>query len=293
MEALTEGAKRIHKDVNRGGLANIYGAAGSENVQGEAQQKLDIIANDYLIEAMNGTGSVCVIASEEDEDILLTTHPQSPYVFCMDPLDGSSNIDVNISIGTIFCVFERLSPANEQPQLSDVLQKGRAQVLAGYILYSTATVLVFTTGAGVYVLGYDTDKESFIMVQEGVQIPENGKIYSCNEGNMLTYSAQVRGYLSLCKSRKYSARYIGSLVADFHRNMLKGGLFMYPSTEKDKNGKLRLLYECNPLAWIAEQAGGSAKTPEMAVLDVQPEKLHQRIPFFIGSKNMVQEALSI
>ncbi|TAF33957.1 MAG: class 1 fructose-bisphosphatase [Cytophagales bacterium] len=292
MLAVVEAAKSIHKDVNRGGLTDIYGSAGSQNIQGETQQKLDVIANDRLIEQLNISGEICLIASEENDDLILTNSPNSRYVFCTDPLDGSSNIDVNISIGTIFSVFERVSAVGSQPELADALQKGCKQILAGYVLYSTATVLVFTTGQSVSIFVYDEDIKEFISLQEDVKIPQSGKIYSCNEGNALTYTQGVQNYLANCKTKKYSARYIGSLVADFHRNMLKGGLFMYPSTEKDKNGKLRLLYECNPLAWLAEVAGGAASNGEVNILDIEPQQLHQRVPLFIGSKAMLQEALS-
>jgi fructose-1,6-bisphosphatase I len=235
-------------------------------------------------------GEVAAIISEEDEDIIDLNNPRSKYIIAIDPLDGSSNIDVNVSIGTIFSIYRRISPAGSPVQEEDVLQAGKHQVAAGYILYGSSTMFVYTTGKGVNGFTYEPSLGEYILSHQNMKMPKDGKVYSVNEGSYRSFDDDVKAYIETCKDRGYSARYIGSLVADFHRNLLKGGIYIYPSTEKAPNGKLRLMYECNALAMIAEQAGGLATDGKQRIMDIEPESLHQRVPFFVGSKNMVEEA---
>lgn len=292
-------AKTISREVRRAGIAGIIGVAGNQNVQGEEQQKLDVMANRLFIECMKKGGEVCVIASEEDEDLIYlhseNADREPTYVVAMDPLDGSSNIDVNVSIGTIFSVYKRIS-TGANCGMEDALQAGVKQVAAGYVLYGSSTMLVYTAGREVNGFTLDPSIGEFCLSHPNIQIPKDGKIYSLNEGSYENFPQGVKDYIDYCKEvdkdtkRPYSARYIGSMVADFHRNMLKGGIFIYPATADAPNGKLRLLYECNPLAFIAECAGGRATTGYQRILEIQPEKLHQRTPIFIGSENMVKKA---
>jgi len=283
--------KIIHREVNRAGLLNIGGAYGTENIQGEEQQKLDVIANIRFIRALKNGGEVCAVVSEEDDEILDLKNQDGRYIVAMDPLDGSSNIDVNVSIGTIFSIFRRVSPVGSKVTEEDVLQKGSEQVAAGYLLYGSSTMLVYTTGRGVNGFTYDPSLGEFFLSHADMEIPEDGKIFSINEGSYSSFQPKLQDYIENCKEKKYTARYIGSLVADFHRNLLKGGIYIYPATEKAPNGKLRLNYECNALAMICEQAGGLATDGENRILDIQPESLHQRVPFYVGSKKMVNEAM--
>lgn len=285
-------SKIIHREINRAGLIDITGSYGTHNIQGEEQQKLDVIANVRFIRALKNGGEVCGIISEEDDDFIDTGNLNGKYIVAIDPLDGSSNIDVNVSIGTIFSIYRRKSPLGTPPVLEDFLQKGTEQVGAGYVLYGSSTMLVYTTGHGVNAFTYENSLGEYILSKHNLQTPQDGKIYSINEGNYNDLSEGVKNYLQYCKEKKYSARYIGSLVADFHRNLLKGGIFMYPATTKDKNGKLRLMHECNALAFIVEQAGGVASDGKQRILDIEPTAIHQRVPLYIGSKNMVEKALS-
>ena len=249
--------------------------------------------------ALKDSGECCGIASEEDQEIITFEDELSldgKYIVCMDPLDGSSNIDVNVSIGTIFSIYRRISPRGEKAQLIDFLQEGNKQIAAGYIIYGSSTMLVYTTGMGVNGFTLDTSIGEFCLSHPNIKTPEEGKIYSLNEGNYNNFPEGVKKYIKYCQEkdketkRPYSARYIGSLVADFHRNLLKGGIFIYPQTAKAPKGKLRLLYECNPIAYIAEQAGGKATDGEQRILDLKPESLHQRVPFYTGSTKMVDKA---
>lgn len=293
-------SKVINREVNRAGLTSeILGSAGSENVQGEQQQKLDVYADNQLIYALKARGEVCAIASEENDDFVVFDNDISKkgkYIVLFDPLDGSSNIDVNVSIGTIFSIFRRLD-VNKPVGIEDFLQPGTEQVAAGYIIYGSSTMLVYTTGNGVNGFTLDPSIGTFCLSHPDIRIPEEGKIYSMNEGNINQCDENVKNYIRWCQeddkktNRPYSGRYIGSLVADFHRNLLKGGIYIYPATEKAPDGKLRLLYECNPLAMICEQAGGIATDGKNRILDIQPTKLHQRVPFFVGSKKMVEQAM--
>ena len=277
--------KIINREVNKSGLLDIAGAYGNKNVQGEDQQKLDVIANIRFTRALRNGGQVCAVLSEEDEEII-HLDPDARYVVAMDPLDGSSNIDVNVSIGTIFSIYRRISPIGGPVQKEDVLQPGTAQIAAGYILYGSSTMLVYTTGHGVYGFTLEPSLGEFVLSHTQMNCPEDGEIYSINEGTWHQFEQGIRNYIDECKKRGYSARYIGSLVADYHRNMLKGGIYIYPKTDKAENGKLRLMYECNALAYIAEQAGGVATDGHKRIMEIEPQTFHQRAPFYIGSKRM-------
>lgn len=291
-------AKIVNRAVNKAGLMDILGDHGNVNVQGEEVKKLDVIANDQFIAALSSGGECRAIASEENEDIIQIrndVNKNSKYVVCMDPLDGSSNIDVNVSIGTIFSIYRRVS-TGENATPEDFLQKGSAQVAAGYVIYGSSTMLVYTTGRGVNGFTLDPSIGEFCLSHPDMKTPEQGCIYSLNQGNFVHFPDGVKDYIKYCQEedkstkRPYSLRYIGSLVADFHRNLLKGGIFIYPPTSKAPKGKLRLLYECNPLAFIAEQAGGCATDGFNRILDLEPESIHQRTPLFIGSKEMVAKS---
>ncbi|GAL14239.1 fructose-1,6-bisphosphatase type I [Vibrio astriarenae] len=277
-------------------MVDITGAVGTENVQGEAQQKLDLYANEKFKAALEARDQVCGVASEEEDETVSfdrDKNQHAKYVVLMDPLDGSSNIDVNVSVGTIFSIYRRVSPVGTPPTLDDFLQPGHKQVAAGYVIYGSSTMLVYTTGAGVNGFTYDPSLGTFCLSHENMMIPDVGKIYSINEGNYIRFPKGVKKYIKYCQEnvpedgRPYTSRYIGSLVSDFHRNLLKGGIYMYPSTQSHPNGKLRLLYECNPMAFLAEQAGGTASDGERRIMDIDPKELHERVPFFCGSKEMV------
>ncbi len=283
-------AKIVNRETNRAGLANIGGAFGQTNVQGEEQQKLDVIANIRFMRALSKGGEVCAIVSEEEDAVVDLQNNSGKYVVAIDPLDGSSNIDVNISIGTIFSIYRRKSPIGSPIQLQDIMQPGREQVAAGYVLYGSSTMLVYTTGCGVNGFTYENSLGEFFLSHPDIQAPKSGNIYSINEGLQLEWEKGIAAYVQSCKERKMQSRYIGSLVADFHRNLLKGGIYLYPATQKNPSGKLRLLYEANALAFIIEQAGGKASDGQQRILDIQPESLHQRTPLLIGSSKMVEEA---
>lgn len=296
---LSIAAKVVHKKVNKAGLVDVLGEAGNVNIQGESQQKLDVFADMQFTAALRDSSECCGIASEENQEIITFEDELSndaKYIVCMDPLDGSSNIDVNVSIGTIFSIYRRISPRGQKAQLKDFLQEGNKQIAAGYIIYGSSTMLVYTTGMGVNGFTLDTGIGEFCLSHPNIKTPEAGKIYSLNEGNYNKFPEGVKKYIKYCQEkdkktgRPYSARYIGSLVADFHRNLLKGGVFIYPETASAPTGKLRLLYECNPMAFIAEQAGGKATDGEKRIMDIQPKTLHQRVPMYTGSKNMVETA---
>ncbi|NRB82685.1 MAG: class 1 fructose-bisphosphatase [Winogradskyella sp.] len=291
-------AKVVNHEVNKAGLVDIIGAAGDTNIQGEDQQKLDVYANDKFIQTMTNRNIVCGIASEEEDDFITINsqdeNHQNKYVVLIDPLDGSSNIDVNVSVGTIFSVYRRVTPVGTPVQLEDFLQKGNQQVAAGYIIYGTSTMLVYTTGDGVNGFTLNPAIGTFYLSHPNMQFPEDGRIYSVNEGNYIHFPQGIKNYIKYCQKeegdRPYTSRYIGSLVSDFHRNMIKGGIYMYPKSSKASNGKLRLLYECNPMAYLAEQANGKASDGFNRIMDIEPTELHQRVPFICGSKNMVEKA---
>jgi len=292
-------AKILHREVNKAGLADITGAAGADNVQGEQQQKLDVYANERFKNALAQRGVVCGIASEEEEQFVRfeeTRNLDGKYVVLIDPLDGSSNIDVNVSVGTIFSVFRRVSPLGSHVTQEDFLQPGYKQVAAGYVIYGSSTMLVYSTGNGVNGFTYDPTIGVFCLSHPNMKTPAGGTIYSINEGNYVHFPDGVKKYIKYCQEedkstrRPYSSRYIGSLVSDFHRNLIKGGIYLYPSTSRHPDGKLRLLYECNPMAFLIEQAGGKALAGVgKRILDIQPTELHQRCPLFVGSPNMVDK----
>ena len=291
-------SKIVNREVNKAGLVDILGEYGTTNIQGEKVKKLDVYANEQFISALGSGGETCAIASEENDNLVpITTEvsKNAKYVVCVDPLDGSSNIDVNVSIGTIFSIYRRTDFAKPLTE-TDFLQQGSAQVAAGYVIYGSSTMLVYTTWRGVNGFTLDAGIGEFCLSHPDIKCPETGMIYSINEGHYAQFSEGVKQYITYCQvedaatSRPYSSRYIGSLVADFHRNLLKGGIFIYPSTAKSPKGKLRLLYECNPLAFIIEQAGGKASDGQHRILDLIPTSLHQRTPLFIGSARMVTEA---
>ncbi|NKI75365.1 class 1 fructose-bisphosphatase [Dickeya sp. CFBP 2040] len=298
LSAIKLGAKIIHRDINKAGLVDILGTSGVSNVQGETQMKLDLYANEKLKAALKARGEVAGIASEEEDEIVIFDGERAEnakYVVLMDPLDGSSNIDVNVSVGTIFSIYRRITPLGMPVREEDFLQPGHKQVAAGYIVYGSSTMLVYTTGHGVHAFTYDPSLGVFCLSHERVRFPEKGNMYSINEGNYIKFPLGVKKYLKYCQEqdeatqRPYTTRYIGSLVADFHRNLLKGGIYLYPSTASYPEGKLRLLYECNPMAFLAEQAGGKASDGKNRILDLVPQKLHQRAPFFVGNTSMVED----
>ena len=290
--------KIINHKVNKAGLQDILGAAANINVQGETQMKMDVFSDETLLNAMRWGGQVAGAGSEENEKYFAFDQEhckKAKYVILFDPLDGSSNIDVNVSIGTIFSIFRRKSSIGDLANVNDFLQKGDEQVAAGYIIYGSSTMLVYTTGHGVNGFTLQPSIGEFFLSHPKMQIPEDGAIYSMNEGNLNSCEKGVQEYIAWCKesekktNRPYSARYIGSLVADFHRNLIKGGIYIYPGTTKNKSGKLRMQYECNPLAFICEQAGGKATDGHRRIMEIVPTDLHQRSPLFIGSKNMVEK----
>jgi fructose-1,6-bisphosphatase I len=294
LSGITLAARIISANVRRAGILDVLGDTGGANVFGEQQQKLDILANKSIELCLEYRGNVGIIASEElDEPKVITKSGSSGrYVVIFDPLDGSSNIDVNVSVGTIFSILER-NPEGFQSNdhVSDVLQPGHKQLAAGYIVYGSSTVLVYTTGEGVHLFTLDPSVGAFILAEEHLKMPEKGKSYSVNEGNYNSFAPGVKKYLEWCKSEEagpFTARYIGSLVADFHRTLLRGGIFLYPATAKSPQGKLRLLYEANPIAFIAEQAGGVATDGKTRILDKVPTSLHERTPLYVGSKCEVE-----
>ncbi len=302
LNELIVAAKTISAEVNMAGLADIIGVSGKTNIQGEQVQKLDVFANNMIKRRMARCGYICIMASEEDDDSIPAVDGyEGKYTLAFDPLDGSSNIDVNVNIGTIFSIHRRLSGRAGRGALHDLLQKGRDQVAAGYIIYGSSTIMVYSTGEGVHGFTLDPSVGEFFLSHPDIRIPERSKYYSVNEAYYPHWDDNMRRYIDFLKkddkdgNRPYKARYIGSLVADFHRNLIKGGIFLYPRDKKDaaqKSGKLRLLYEAAPLAFIVEQAGGKAVTDEGEnILDIEADSLHQRVPLIIGSRYDVSEAL--
>jgi fructose-1,6-bisphosphatase I len=292
-------AKFVNKEIRRAGLGNVMGYEDQINVQGERQKKLDVYANNQFISALRAGGQCCAITSEENEDIITFGNPisdKADYVVAIDPLDGSSNIETNVSVGTVFSILKRLSGVDYPVSEKDFLQTGDKLVAAGYVLYGSSTVLFYTTGHGVNGFTLDPAVGSFILSHPNLRIPDNGMIYSINEAQYIYFPEGVKKYVYYCQeddkstNRPYTTRYIGSMVADIHRNMQLGGIFIYPGTTKNPKGKLRLLYECNPMAFIVEQAGGAASNGFKRIREIQPEKIHERTPMFIGSTKMVEKA---
>ncbi|MFT6927732.1 MAG: fructose-1,6-bisphosphatase I [Psychromonas sp.] len=297
--AIRLATKVVNREINKAGLVDIIGTTGTENVQGEIQQKMDLYANDVFKAALEARGEVCGVASEEEDEFISFDSQRcinSKYVVLMDPLDGSSNIDVNVSVGTIFSIYRRLSELGQPVTLADFLQPGTEQVAAGYVIYGSSTMLVYTTGHGTHGFTCDPSLGVFYLSHESMQIPDNGAMYSINEGNYLKFPQGVKKYLKYCQeidpptNRPYTSRYIGSLVSDFHRNLLKGGIYIYPSTASAPKGKLRLLYECNPMAFLIEQSGGRASDGfNRRIMEIVPTELHQRVPFFCGSPKLMDK----
>ena len=291
-------SKRVNVEVNKAGLVDILGDAGSINVQGEEVKKLDIYANNQFVGVLRHGISCAGIGSEELDDIMVFDDEisnNSKYVCLFDPLDGSANIDVNVSIGTIFSVFRRVTPVGTPVTIEDFLQQGIKQVAAGYVIYGSSTILVYATRRGVNGFTLDPSIGEYTLSHPNIQCPPTGKIYSVNHGNFFQYDEKVRGYINECQRKNssnggpYTQRYIGSMVSDVHRNLIKGGIFMYPAIKDKPAGKLRLLYECNPFAFIVEVAGGKATDGTQRILDIHPTTVHQRTPFFVGSKLMMEE----
>ncbi|MFT5723833.1 MAG: fructose-1,6-bisphosphatase I [Bacteroidia bacterium] len=285
-------AKLVNRDVRKAGLVDILGEHGSTNIQGEEVKKLDVIANEEFITSLSNGGDCCAIISEE-EDFVRHLNPDAKYVLAMDPLDGSSNIDVNAPIGTIFSLYKRISPVGTKATDEDCLQKGVNQIAAGYVIYGSSTMLVFTTGTGVNGFTLDMSIGDFCLSHPDMKTPDIGNIYSINEGNFNAFSDGIKTYIATCKDKQMSARYIGSMVADFHRNLIKGGIFIYPATASSPNGKLRLMYECNPMSFLTEQAGGKATTGSQRIMEVAPTELHQRVPVIMGSSQMVDDLVNL
>ncbi|MDD3743618.1 MAG: class 1 fructose-bisphosphatase [Lentimicrobiaceae bacterium] len=292
-------AKIVNREIKIAGLVDITGYFGQQNIQGEEQKKLDVFANKAFLSAMRHGGMVCAVASEENDEMYSYENAFSQkgkYVVAMDPLDGSSNIEVNVPIGTIFSIYRRISPSGGPGTMEDLLQPGVNQVAAGYVIYGSSTMLVYSTGNGVNGFTLDPSVGIFILSHPDMTFPEEGSIYSINEANYIYFQEGVKKYIKYCQmddpgtNRPYTTRYIGSLVSDFHRNLIRGGIYIYPGTSKNPNGKLRLLYECNPIGFLAEQAGGKASTGFRRILEITPESLHQRVPFFVGSAEMVEKA---
>jgi fructose-1,6-bisphosphatase I len=291
-------AKRVNVEVNKAGLVDILGDAGEMNVQGEEVKKLDVYANNQFVGVLRHGISCAGIGSEELDDIVIFDDEisnNSKYVCLFDPLDGSSNIDVNVSIGTIFSVYRRVSELGKPAKRQDFLQPGTKQIAAGYIIYGSSTMMVYATRRGVNGFTLDPSIGEFTLSHPNIQCPESGKFYSVNHGNFFQYEDPVKKYITECQKKNktnggpYTQRYVGSMVADIHRNLIKGGIFMYPAVLDKPKGKLRLLYECNPCAFIIEVAGGKATNGKQRILEVQPTELHQRTPFFAGSKLMMEE----
>jgi fructose-1,6-bisphosphatase I len=291
-------AKMVNKKINKAGLIDIIGKSGDINIQGETQQKLDVYADEVFINALLSSGECCGVATEENQhEIVFSDESASKgkYIVCIDPLDGSSNIDYNVSVGTIFSIYRRITPRGEKVKNEDFIQQGSMQAAAGYIIYGSSTMLVYSTGNGVNGFTLDPSIGEFCLSHPDIRTPDDGQIYSVNEGNYVHFPDGIKKYLKYCQEndrstgRPYTSRYIGSLVSDFHRNLLKGGIFLYPENEYAPEGKLRLVYECNPIAFIALQAGGIASDGKRNILDIKPLSLHQRSPFYAGSKNMVKK----
>jgi fructose-1,6-bisphosphatase I len=294
IHALRLASKVVSHEVNKAGLVDILGEVGTTNIQGESQQKLDVFAHDLFIKTLTNRKIVCGIASEEADDYIQVKHPDaeedSKYIVLIDPLDGSSNIDVNVSLGTIFSIYKKKSEG-DGVVLDDFLQAGTEQVAAGYVLYGTSTLFVYTTGHGVNGFTLNPAIGTFYLSHPNITLPKEGHIYSINEANYASFPQSVKNFLKQRKAEdlNYTTRYIGSMVSDIHRNMLKGGLFLYPPNAKSPQGKLRLLYECNPIAFIVEQAGGMAVSMDKRIMEIQPTELHQREPFFCGNSEMIQD----
>lgn len=288
-------AKIISREVNKAGITNLLGVEGTENIHGESVKKLDIFADQQLISALNRSDITCMVVSEENEGVVKLDSESGKYIVFMDPLDGSANIDVNVSVGSIFSVYKR--PGGEDLTEATALQPGAYQVAAGYVLYGSSTVLAYTTGLGVQIFTLDPSLGEFILSQQKVQIPDHGTIYSTDEGSYNFWDLALKKYVKFCQevdpstNRPYKARYVGCMAADVHRTLIQGGIFMYPDSAKYPNGKLRLMYECNPLSFIIEQAGGMATDGKRRILEIKPQSIHETTPIYLGSKGNILSLL--
>lgn len=293
-------AKVVNHEIRQAGLVDITGTVGNVNIQGEEQKKLDVFANNVFINALTNRNIVCGIVSEENEDFIpisgTNNANRNKYVVVMDPLDGSSNIDAGVSVGTVFGIFRRISPEGTPVTLEDFLQPGNMQVAAGYVIYGTSTMLVYTTGNGVNGFTLNPAIGTYYLSHPDIKMPEQGRVYSVNEGYYTHFPQGVKDYIKYCQreeeDRPYTSRYIGSMVSDIHRNLIQGGIYMYPKSSEREAGKLRLVYECNPIAFIVEQAGGRATDGHRRILDIKPQYIHERVPLFAGSQKMVEKAES-
>ncbi|XP_043286020.1 fructose-1,6-bisphosphatase 1 [Venturia canescens] len=295
LNSIQTAVKAVSSAVRKAGIANMYGIAGNTNVQGEEVKKLDVLSNELFINMLKSSYTTCLLVSEENEQVIeVETDKQGKYIVCFDPLDGSSNIDCLVSVGSIFGIYKRFETSTK-PTLADALQKGRQLVAAGYALYGSATMIVLAIGQGVNGFMYDPALGEFILTERNMRLPKRGKIYSINEGNEATWDSAIKEYIQSKKypssGAAYGARYVGSMVADVHRTIKYGGIFLYPGSKSNPNGKLRLLYECIPMAYIIEQAGGSATSGEMEILDIEPKAIHERSPIILGSTDDVNDVL--
>ncbi len=292
LHAIAAAGKAVNEVVRRLDLVGMIGSQETYNPSGDTQQKLDMMAHNCFMRMLAATGEVCAVISEEEKDIIEFTKNRGDYIIALDPLDGSPNIDVNAAIGTIFSVYQRHSTQSTPVQQKDVLQEGSKQLAAGYILYGTSTMFVYTACHGVHGFTYEPSVSTFFLVHKAMKMPEDGQTYAINDGHFNTFPSYVQCYVQQCRRNNRVARYMGALVADFHRHLVQGGIYLYPPTLKNPEGKLRLMLECNALALIAEQAGGTASNGQQAILTIQPEAIHQRVPLYIGSMNMVQSLLA-
>jgi fructose-1,6-bisphosphatase I len=292
LQAIAAAGKEVNEVVRRLDLVGMIGSQGTCNPSGDTQQKLDMMAHTYFVRRLAATEEVCAVISEEAADTLAFTNSGGNYIIALDPLDGSPNIDVNAAIGTIFSVYQRRSAQSMPAQQEDVLQEGSKQLAAGYILYGTATMFIYTACHGVHGFTYEPAVETFLLTYRAIQMPKDGQSYATNDGHFDTFPSYVQHYIQQCRRNNRVARYMGALVADFHRHLIQGGIYLYPPTRKNPEGKLRLMLECNALALIAEQAGGTASNGHQTILTIQPQAIHQRVPLYIGSMNMVQSLLA-
>lgn len=290
-------AKIISREVNKAGITNLLGVDGSTNFHGESVKKLDLFADQQLISALDRSLITCMVISEENDGIVRLNSEGGKYIVYLDPLDGSSNIDVNVSIGSIFSIYVREARFDPKLEEADALQPGIRQVAAGYVLYGSSTIMCYTTGMGVSAFTLDPSIGEFVLSEDKFEIPDHGRIYSINEGSYNSWDLGLKKYIKYCQEeddetgRPYSARYIGSMVADIHRTLVKGGIFIYPSSSRYPSGKLRLMYECNPLSFIIEQAGGIATDGSTRIMEIQPKAIHERTPIYVGSKQNVEKAM--
>lgn len=293
LHAIAWAGQVINKAISKGSLAGVVGSQGTFNASGDEQQKLDVIAHNSFVRTLEATAAVCAIISEEAKDVVALASKAGEYILALDPIDGSANVQVNAPSGTIFSIYQRISPSPGPVQQADVLQPGSRQIAAGYILYSTSTILVYTTTHGVHGFTYEPAMDAFFLTHQAIKLPQAGPTYAINDSHQHSFPEYVQRYVQHCRSQGLTARYTGALVADFHRHLLQGGIYLYPPTPKNPTGKLRLMFECNALAFIAEQAGGMASNGAQPILHLVPKTIHQRTPLYMGSIAMVKSLLSL